>query len=243
MKNFLRKFNEGEHLVKVVEPDLSQFVPKFVWYAIPLLYIAGVLYVFYAFRPGQMGSYVIVGASAILLLLYARRVRLALSTYLLVTSDRLIYVKCRGLFRKDVFELHYNQFKTVSCHFKGFFSSVFRVGEIVIDRGGVEDSIVLEHVRHPQTVQDLIMKLQREYTYIRQLKEMENGGHGAFSPMAYSGYLSARDLILFLGKMLSIEEQKYMTTNIGHNNPSPVSYRSIPPQAGENNTYETAGEA
>ena len=91
-----------------------------------------------------------------------------------------------------------------------------------------DDNIILEYVHHPQIVQDIIMKLQREYTYIRQFKETGNGGHGAASPLAHNGYLSARDLILFLGKMLSIEEQKYRAADAGQTIPAQAFYRPVP---------------
>lgn len=209
MKKILKKFNDGEHLVKIVEPDLLQFVPRFFWIAIVLVYAVGVGYVFYTFKPDTILTYVILGSSAILLLWYIRFIKIRLSTYFLITSDRLIYVGYRSLFRKYVIELHYNQFKTVSCHFKGFLSSLMRIGEIVIDRGGFEDNIVLRYVHHPQTVQDLIMKLQREYTYVRKFGGLD--GNNAFSTS--EGYLSARDLMLFLHKILKIEERRHITSS------------------------------
>lgn len=206
MKQFFKKFNDGEHLIKIIEPDIFQFVPRFLWFVFALLYAGGVGFIFYTLKPDPVLRYIILGFSGILLIWYIRFVTVHLLTYVLITSNRLIYVKRHGLFKKDVIELHYNRFKTVSCHLRGFLFSLLSIGEVVIDRGGLNDTIVLKYVRHPQIVQDLIMKLQREYkyTYVRQEHDSVNS-----TRPGTNDYISARDLIFFLNKFISAREGNY----------------------------------
>lgn len=218
MRKFLKKFNDGEHLIKVVEPSLLQLVPKFFWTLIPALYAAGIGYAYYAFNINDQSlilNYVIAGGSLILLFWYIRFTIMRISTFMLITSDRLICVQRQGFFRKDVIELQYSQFKTVSCHTRGMIPSLLSVGEIVIDRGGIKNSISLKNVHHPQAVQDLIMKLQREYTYMRKFGAM--GGENSNAPG--DGYISNREMMFFLQRLMSLPGGGYASV-MGGNNPA-----------------------
>ena len=218
MRKFLKNFNDGEHLIRVIEPSLWHLVPKFFWTLIPILYVAGIGYAYYAFtilNQAPILHYAILGSSLLLLFWYIRFTIIRLSTFVLITNDRLIYVRRRGFFRKDVIELQYSQFKTVSCHTNGILCSLFRFGEIVIDRGGIKNNIVLKYVHHPQTVQDLIMKLQREYTYMRRFGIL--GGENSNVPS--DGYISNQAMMLFLHKLMSLGGGGYANA-VAHNNPA-----------------------
>lgn len=195
----------------MVELDLFQYVPKWFWFSTICLYAIGVGLAFYMYARSPILQYGIAGAGAIILIWYLRFLLIHLYTYLLVTSNRLIYVRRRGFFTKRVEELHYNQFKTVSCRLEGFFSSLFRIGTITVDRGGLNPNIELRFVHHPQLVQDIIMKLQREFTYARAYGDMDGMSNTVSHTMAQKpyGYISAEQLLFFLQSVLRMNEKRY----------------------------------
>lgn len=211
MNKYIKNFNEGEHLIRMVELDLLQYIPKWFWFGTICLYLAGTGFIFYFYAISPILQYAVAGASAILLLWYLRFLLIHLYTYLLVTSTRLIYIQRKGFFTKHVDELHFNQFKTISCRYDGFLSSLFHIGTIVIDRGGINPNIELRFVHHPQTVQDIVMKLQREFTYARAYGDMD--GMPNMVPQMImqkpSGYISAQELLFLLQSVLRMNDKRY----------------------------------
>ncbi|MBI3273659.1 MAG: hypothetical protein HYZ69_00790 [Candidatus Colwellbacteria bacterium] len=237
MKKYIKKFNEGEHLIRMVELDLLQYIPKWFWFCTICFFVAGIGYVFYAYANSLIMQYIIVGTGFIALIWYLRFLLIHLYTYLLVTSTRLIYVRRKGFFTKQVEELHYNQFKTISCRLNGFFSSLFHIGTIVVDRGGLNPNIELRFIHHPQTVQDIVMKLQREFTYARIYGDMDGISSVMAPPLMMQrphGYISAQELLLFLQGIMNMNmnEKGYMSASVSperkHYNTPEIRHIALP---------------
>jgi hypothetical protein len=78
-----------------------------------------------------------------------------------VTQRRLILVRRRGFFERQVTDLPYSRIYEVSHRVKGIFATVFRYGTLLIESAGSQEPLTVDRVRRPQEIQDLVAE-QRE---------------------------------------------------------------------------------
>jgi hypothetical protein len=124
-------------------------------------------------RLGWYGQAVI-GISLVAGLLVGLRALLdRQASFLVVTDQRVIYVRQHGPFDRHVTELSYSRIQRVSYRVKGLIPTLFRHGSLILESAGGEEPLTIERVPDPARVQDLINQIQ-------------SGGHGGFGDMLQS---------------------------------------------------------
>ena len=135
-------------------------------------------------RLGWYGQLVIGVSVAAGLLMGLKTLLDRQSTYLVVTDQRVMYVRQYSPFDRHVTELSYSRIQRVSYRVKGLVPTLFRYGSLILESAGGEDPLTIDRVSDPARVQDLIYQIQ-------------NGGCGGFGDMLQSvSKLDPRQLAL-----------------------------------------------
>jgi len=84
------------------------------------------------------------------------------SVYVL-TSHRIIIIRQRGLFDRQVSELTLNNIQNVNYHIKGFLAAVFKFGDITIETLSGGGDLKLKTIRHPAYLQQKILDTAHKF--------------------------------------------------------------------------------
>lgn len=128
------------------------------------LIIAPFFFLYPLLKWGARGSAVLVVSLLVGLFYGFRTLWVQQLNAFILTPQRIIDVDQRGIFHKVVSETTYDKVQDVSYVVKGIGPTLFRYGTIVIQTAGNAANLELAGVRHPQRVQELIVKLQQAAT-------------------------------------------------------------------------------
>lgn len=115
-----------------------------------------------------------IGGSLVLVLYPGRRAIAWLTTYFVVTSDRVIHRS--GLIAKESMEIPLEAINDVRFT-QSVFERVIGSGDLIIESAGTRGSEVFEHIRHPENVQKTIYEVGE-----RNKERMYSGGRAAEDP-------------------------------------------------------------
>jgi hypothetical protein len=79
----------------------------------------------------------------------------------IVTTKRVLDIEQEGLFSRSISEFMLNNVQDVSVSISGFFPTVFKYGNIIVQTAG-ESSFSINDVSHPEKIKDVIMKCHEE---------------------------------------------------------------------------------
>lgn len=79
---------------------------------------------------------------------------------LAVTEKRLIIIRQKGFFEREVVELPFSRVHEVSYRVKGVFATMFGYGTVMIESAGSDEPICMDCVHRPAHLQDLMTGLQ-----------------------------------------------------------------------------------
>jgi len=136
--------------VTVILPFLiaSLFVLAPLFFTTPLL------------RIGTLG-FIIIGTSEALGIFIAARVLVIWrGSVLAVTERRLIVVRRKGFFEREVVELPFARVHEVSYRVKGPFATLLGYGTLLVESAGSAEPICMDCVSSPARLQDLLTELQ-----------------------------------------------------------------------------------
>jgi len=161
MSQFNKLLKEREELIRLIRcHPLVYFKPGFM--ALILLLLPFFL-MFLLFRWGNIGLIifillVIIGVYAIvrLLVVYSLNV-------LLITNQRVILLKQRGMFDRTVAEVEYGKIQDSSYRFKGLFQNLFKYGSIKMQIVNSTSVLLIEKIHRPEKIQRLIAKIKNDY--------------------------------------------------------------------------------
>lgn len=87
------------------------------------------------------------------------------SSVLLITSQRIIYLKQKGFIKRDVIETNFEKIQDVSTSIHGLVQTMLDFGEIKIRTAGAGqgDEIVIKNIPHPYKTQQEITKRISQY--------------------------------------------------------------------------------
>lgn len=80
----------------------------------------------------------------------------------IITDKRIIDIDQKSIFSRKVSEAYYDNIQDITFETTGFFSTLFNYGKINIQTAGSEKVIQMDHVKNPQKVQEIIMKLKQK---------------------------------------------------------------------------------
>ena len=78
----------------------------------------------------------------------------------IITDQRIIDIEQRGMFNRDEASILYEHIQDVVVETKGFWATVFDIGDVHIQTAGTEKEVVFENMGYPYKVRDLIISLQ-----------------------------------------------------------------------------------
>ncbi|MCX6785559.1 MAG: PH domain-containing protein [Candidatus Komeilibacteria bacterium] len=79
----------------------------------------------------------------------------------LITNQRLILYRQKGLFDRRVSETDYEKIQDVSWRIKGFWQTVLRYGSVRLQLIGSESPIIVSKIPKPQQVQQLLLSIKK----------------------------------------------------------------------------------
>jgi hypothetical protein len=162
MSYFTRNLKDDEEVIRLIKHhDLSYCFSG-------LLSLIALLLPFFLmglfFRWGKIGFIIfaifsIFGLWAIIRFLVVRHYN-----GLLITDRRVILFKQKGFFDRQVMEIEYDKIQDVSYRFKGISQTLFRYGTLNIQVQSSESVIKAEKIPRPESVQDLIKDIRKNYS-------------------------------------------------------------------------------
>ncbi|MBI2263407.1 PH domain-containing protein [Candidatus Berkelbacteria bacterium] len=81
----------------------------------------------------------------------------------IVTSQRIVVVRQKSFFHRQVTEAPLDKIQDVTFEVKNFFQNIFDYGMVKIRTAGTAEVIQLDNVRNPYLVQQEIIKAQEHY--------------------------------------------------------------------------------
>lgn len=78
----------------------------------------------------------------------------------LITNQRVIRIKQKGLFSREVRETPYEKIQEVTCKIEGVLATVFNFGSVFVHTMVSKDPLVLASIKRPQEVKEKIIEIQ-----------------------------------------------------------------------------------
>ena len=101
----------------------------------------------------------------------------------IITTERVIDIEQKGLFRREVSEFKLDKIQDVSFDIRGILPSLFDFGDVQIETAGKERNLTFKTIPHPRRVKNLLLKMHDEYVDQKVIEEewMRHGENSSFS--------------------------------------------------------------
>jgi uncharacterized membrane protein YdbT with pleckstrin-like domain len=80
----------------------------------------------------------------------------------IITNERIVNIEQRGLFVREIAEVHLENIQDVTTEVSGFFPTIFDFGYVYVQTAGERERFVFEQVPAPYDIKNLVMQLSRE---------------------------------------------------------------------------------
>lgn len=77
----------------------------------------------------------------------------------IITGHRIIDIRQNGFFSRSVSEVRLDKVQDVSSQVNGFFPTVLKYGNIIVQTASENNNLYFEEVSHPEHIRDLLVKL------------------------------------------------------------------------------------
>jgi len=144
---------------------LAHQSPLINWYHVLItfvLIVAPFFFLFPLFELGMWGVGIFFALIIVGLFYGFRQVVRWYYNVFAVTDQRVIDIDQRGLFDRTVSVAPYANIQDVSYRIKGFWQTIFRYGNVLIQTSTPGTDLEVRKIRHPQVLQDLINELRLE---------------------------------------------------------------------------------
>lgn len=159
-KRLLKNVKEEEEVLAVIKRSpVVSFLPAFIS---AVLIIAPFFFLYLLLKWGTIGGLIFALSLLAGFFLVFRTLWLHNLNAFIITKERIIDVDQKGVFHKVVSEAAFSKIQDVSYSVKGVFATIFQFGKIIIQTAGSSVNLELGGVKHPQKVQDLLVKLQNQ---------------------------------------------------------------------------------
>lgn len=124
-------------------------------------------------------------------------------TKLVITTERVCDIYKKSLFQKEVTQLRMRDIDEVTGEIRGFWGTIFRLGHVRIQAKRGETVIRFSHIRHPLSIQDMILDRVEEIETDDVIAHM-----GEKEVLAYMETLGVQELDGLLRKAMQLLRQK-----------------------------------
>ena len=169
MSYFIKDLKENEEIVRFVRRKAATF---FIPILASLILLVVPFFFLYPLMRWRIWGILLFSALILLGIIYA--VRTIMTWYgncLLITDQRIIIFTRDGLVRQSLSKVDYSKIHNVSSKIEGMDQTLGRYGSIIISLGPGEEPITFHNIADPHRIQELIIRLQREYR--RPKEELE----------------------------------------------------------------------
>jgi len=168
------KLDEDEHIIESIQKHwfviLSYMIVLLLLSLVPLIFLA----VFKIVLPAFDLSKIIAGDPTSLLLFLYSIWLLFLWTVLFfrwtdyyldvwyVTNKRVIDVEQKGIFRREISTVHYENIEDVTTHISGVIETLLKFGDINIQTSGESREFIIKNATHPDKSKEIILEQYRK---------------------------------------------------------------------------------
>lgn len=160
----------GENVKTVIHRDAIIAVKRVIFFALllalPIIVIAMVNILFPALiEIVWIWPLLLLASSAYLLFVWLLFFFSLLDYFLdvwVITDQRIIDIRQNGFFSRAISEMHLSRVQDVSSETHGFFPTVFKYGNVVVQTAGEQTKLFFEEVNHPEHIRDMLMRLVAE---------------------------------------------------------------------------------
>jgi len=166
--------SEGEEIVACIHKHWMKVFSSAMLLSLVAIIILGV--VFYVFNSylGQTGKLIFLVVFIFLLISLVLEYHRNNQDSLFITNQRVVNFEVRGVFDKQIIEVHYDKIQSVYTSVRGIFRTIFNVGDIMIKTGAERGEIEIYFLPKPARIQSLILELQQKYVRSPTLMEHKN---------------------------------------------------------------------
>ena len=155
------QLKENERIITTVRRYGLTYSCHFIFVLIILT--TDFFFMFWLFAKGWWGIVLYCVGLLISAYVFFRTLFVWKKNQMIITTHRIVDIDQNGFFDKTVSEVPYDRVEDVSGRICGFFGTIFRYGEIVIQTGAGKVQIVLEKVKQPVKLQQQINDLIEKY--------------------------------------------------------------------------------
>lgn len=146
------------------------FVPNILFYILLVLLPLAVAFVLrsqfsiWLEHTGVYVAVVLLGSAyfiGIILFLFSNFIDFYLDSHI-VTNDRLIDVEQNGLFGRTIAEVDLYQIQDVTSEVNGFFATLFKFGDVIVQTAGTIPKFIVHNVRDPHHLRQELLYLADE---------------------------------------------------------------------------------
>lgn len=170
VSQFIKTLRDGEEGVAVLQKHWMFSAPSVVLGI--LLVITSAFFTFFALRYGVWGVLVLVGVFFAGTLIAVRGAVLRQKNAYVITTQRIIDVKQKGLFMRLVSDVPFEKVANVTAITKGVLPTLFRYGTVHVLVAGANARMELDYVARPVELKDMLVEWQER---VMNRKEKEGG--------------------------------------------------------------------
>lgn len=161
--------DDGEKILYVIHRHWFDILVQFIFLIAGLFLVGGSFFFFTVLYPDLLGdvrpTFFYFVESFLLLILWFFAFLVWIDYYLdvwIVTDKRIVNIDQRGLFVREMSELHLFRIQDVTSEVQGFFPSMLNYGDVYVQSAGTVERFVFEKVPDPYAVKDILMDLTRD---------------------------------------------------------------------------------
>ncbi len=133
------------------------------WFGIAILFATPFFFMFWLFQHGQWGQMLFVVPIVLAVIWLIHTLYIWQKNALVITTDRIIDIEQRGIFEKVISDISLEDIEDVAGKIKGFWGTMFRYGNTMIEASEGRIKIVAEKVKYPEDLQRHIKKMKKQY--------------------------------------------------------------------------------
>lgn len=130
---------------------------------IAFIFGAAFFFMFWLFKHGWLGQGIFGTIIFIGVYILTKTLIRWRKTTLIITSHRLIDIDQRGFLEKIISEIPYDQIEDAVGRTKGIFGTIFRYGRLTIQTGNGKVRIIVDRVKKPAQVLQLVNHAREAY--------------------------------------------------------------------------------
>lgn len=152
---------EQERIVRIIKRyGLTLF---WNWFFVFVLLAVPFFFMFWLFRHDWWGITLFVLPIVLSFLLLFKTIFVWQRNILIITTHRIVDIDQKGFFHKEISKIAYDQVEDIFGSIKGFWGTIFRYGNVIIQTGNGKVEVIVDRVKQPVHVQEEIQDMRDRF--------------------------------------------------------------------------------